>query len=85
MMHCIVLTVQCFYLRGSKGPLFLLLTRDKTVAMTFHENERLNSGTQYHRDATKLASGIIEKLEEPHNTIPHRIDKILQIVSTNIS
>ena len=78
MTQCIVLTVQCFYLRGNKGPFFLLLTRNKTVANAFHENERLNIGNQYHRDATKVASGIIEKFEEPHNIIPHRIDETVK-------
>ena len=43
--------VQCFYFRRSKGPLVLLLTRDKKIAITFHENERLNIGNHYQKDA----------------------------------
>ena len=42
--HCIVLKVQCFYLRRSKGPFVLLSTRDKRIAITFHEDQRLNIG-----------------------------------------
>ena len=41
-----VLKVQCFYFRRSKGPLVLLSTRDKRVAITFPKNQRLNTGNQ---------------------------------------
>ena len=74
--QCIVLTVQCFYLRRNKGPSVLLSTRYKIVAITFHKNHRLNIGNQYHNDTTNLASGIIEKFEEPHNIIPHQIHEL---------
>ena len=47
-----VLRVQCFYFRRSKGPLVLFFTRDKRIAITFHENQRLNIGNQYKKDAT---------------------------------
>ena len=52
MMHCIVLTVQFFYLRRNKDTSVLLSTIDKRVAMKFHENQRLNPGNQYHKDPT---------------------------------
>ena len=46
----------------------------------FHllRNQRLNIGNQYHKDATLLPPGIIEKFEEPHNIIPHEIDETLK-------
>ena len=46
-----VLKVQCFHFRRSKGPLVLLSTMDKRIAITFHENQRLNIGNQYQKDA----------------------------------
>ena len=49
-MQFIVLTVQCFYLRGKKDPSVLLLTRDKKIAKTVYENQILNLGNQYHKD-----------------------------------
>ena len=52
MKQCIVLKVQCFYLRRSKGPLVLLSTRDKRIVIIFHEIQRLNIGNQYKKDAT---------------------------------
>ena len=52
LRHCIVLKVQCFYLQRSISPLVLLSTRDKRIAITFHENQRLNIGNQYQKDAT---------------------------------
>ena len=52
MMQCIVLKVHCFYFGRSKGPSVLLSTRDKKIAITFHKNQRLNIGNQYHKDAT---------------------------------
>ena len=75
--HCIVLTVQCFYLWRNKDPSVLSPTRNKRVAITFHENQRLNLGNQYHKDATEVAPGIIEKFEEPHNIIPHQNDETI--------
>ena len=75
LRHCIVLKVQCFYLQRSISPLVLLSTRDKRIAITFHENQRLNIGNQYQKDATQFVPEIIEKFEEPHNVIPHRIDE----------
>ena len=44
--------MQCFYLRRSKSALVLLSTRAKMIAITFHENQRLNIGNQYQKDAT---------------------------------
>ena len=52
MTQCIVLKVQCFYLRRSKDTLALLSTRDKRIAITFHEDQSLNIGNQYKKDAT---------------------------------
>ena len=54
MPQCIVLAVQCFYLRENKDPLVLLSTRDKRVAITFQKNHStiLNLGNPYHKDAT---------------------------------
>ena len=55
LTQCIVLIVQCFYLRRNKGLSVLLSAKDKRVAISFHENQRLNLGIQYHKDATKVA------------------------------
>ena len=52
MTQCIVLKVICFYVRRSKGPLVLLLTRDKRIAIIFHETQSLDIGNQYKKDAT---------------------------------
>ena len=52
MTQCIVLKVQCFHLRRKKGSFILLSTSDKRIAITFHENQRLNTGNQYKKDAT---------------------------------
>ena len=52
MTQCIALKVQCFYLRRSKGPLFLLSIFSIQFAITFNENQRLNMGNQYQKDAT---------------------------------
>ena len=37
-----------------------------------HEKQTLHIGNKYHDDATKEASGIITKFEEPNNTTPHQ-------------
>ena len=59
MMQCIiVLKVQRFCLRRSKDTLVLLSY--KRIVITFHETQSLNIGNQYQKDATLLASGIIE-------------------------
>ena len=52
MTQCIVLKVLCFYIQRSKGPLVLLLTRDKRIAIIFHETQSLDIGNQYKKDAT---------------------------------
>ena len=52
MMQCILLKVQCFYLRRSICPLILLSIRGKKITMTFHENQGLNIGNQYPKDDT---------------------------------
>ena len=78
MTQCIVLQVQYFFRRKSKGPLVLLPTRDKRIPITFHKNQRLNIGNQYQKDVTQLAPGIIEKFNESHNIIPHQIDKTVK-------
>ena len=52
MTQCIVLKVHFFYLRRGKGHLVFLSTRDKRIAISFHENQRLNIGNQYQKDAT---------------------------------
>ena len=44
-----------------KGPSVFLSTKDKKVAITFQEHQRLNLGNQYHKKATKVAPRIIEK------------------------
>ena len=53
-------------------------TRFKMVAVTFLKYQRLNIGNEYHKDATQETPGIIEKFEEPHNFIPHKIDETLK-------
>ena len=55
-----------------------LSARDKRIARTFHENQRLNIGNQYQKDATQFVPRIIEKFEEPHNIIPHHIDETVK-------
>ena len=52
MTHCIALNVQCFNLRRSKDTLVLLSTRDKRIVLTFHEDQSLNIGNPYQKDAT---------------------------------
>ena len=74
MMQCILLTVQCFYLRRNKGTLVLLSTKYKRVAIVFHKSQRWNIRKQYHKDAP----GVIDNFEEPHNIIPHQIDETLK-------
>ena len=54
----------------------LLSTRGKRITITFHKNQKLNIGNQYHKDATELAPGI--KFEESHDIIPHQIDETLK-------
>ena len=49
-VHCIESAI--FYIRRSIHPLLLLSIRDKKIAMTFHENQRLNIGNQYPKDDT---------------------------------
>ena len=78
MTQCIVLKVECFDLRRNKGPSAFLSTRDKRIDITFQENQRLNIGNQYRKDAAQLAPGIIEKFEEPHNIKPQQIDNTLK-------
>ena len=41
-----------FYVRRSICPLVLLSARDKSIAITFHENQSLNIGNQYQKLAT---------------------------------
>lgn len=77
MTKCIVLTVQCFYLSRSKGPLIPLSARYKRVTITFQEKQKLNIQNHYHKDATYLTPGIIEKFKETHNIILHQIDETL--------
>ena len=62
--------MQCVYFRRSKGPLVLFSIRDNKIAITFHEDQRLNIGNQYQKD------GIIEKFE--YNNIPHQIDETVK-------
>ena len=50
-----------FYLGRIKCPSVLLTKRDNRVATTFPESQRLNLGNQYHRYASLVAPGIIEK------------------------
>ena len=45
-----VLKMQFFYFWRIKDPLVLLSTRDKKIAITFHENQRLNIGNHYQKD-----------------------------------
>ena len=68
--------MQCFYFRISKGPLVPLSTRDKSIAITFHKNQRLNIGNHYQKGATQFAPGIIEKFK--YNVIPHQIDETVK-------
>ena len=46
------LAVQCFYLSGNKDSSVPSSTRDKMVAITFHESQILDLENQYHNDAT---------------------------------
>ena len=71
------MTVQCFNLWRKKDSSVLLSTRDKRVAITFHQNQRLNIGNQYDKDTTQLAPEVIEKFKKPHIT-PHQIDETLR-------
>ena len=57
--QCIVLTVQRFYLRENKDPSVPLGTRDKRVFIPGKPD--IISENQYHKDATYVAHGIIEK------------------------
>ena len=43
-----------------------------------HEKQTLRIGNKYHDDATKEASGIITKFEEPNNTISHQTNDTLK-------
>ena len=52
MTQYIVLKVQCSYLRRSKYTLVILSTRDKRIEITFHDDQSLNIGNQYQKDAT---------------------------------
>ena len=61
-----------------KGPSVFLLTKDKKVAITFQEHQRLNLGNQYHKNATKVAPRIIEKFWKPQNKISDQNDETLQ-------
>ena len=65
MTQCIVLTVQCFYLRRNKGHSVLLSTKFKRAAISFHRIRKSNIGNHYHKYATYLVPGIMEKFEEP--------------------
>ena len=46
------LAVQCFYMSGNKDSSVPSSTRDKMVAITFHESQILDLENQYHNDAT---------------------------------
>ena len=48
------------------------------VAITFHKNQILNIGNQYHKYATYITPGVIEKFEEPHNIISLQIYETLK-------
>ena len=61
MTQCILLTLQCFYLRRKRSLPFFLSTKDKKVAISLQEHQRLNLGNHYHKNATKVARRIIEK------------------------
>ena len=64
MTQCMVLTVKCFYLRRNKGPSVLWQAKFKRVAMISNKSQRLNIGSKHHKDATQVASGIIEKFKK---------------------
>ena len=59
-------TLGCFVNTGHKG------------WNNIHEKQTLHIGNKYHDDATKEASGIITKFEEPNNTIPHQTNDTLK-------
>ena len=40
--HCVLLSVQCFYLRRNQIPSFLLSIRNRKAALRFHENQILS-------------------------------------------
>ena len=54
MRQHIILKVQCSYLWRSTCHLVLLSTEDKRIAITFPENQKLNIGNQYQKDATYI-------------------------------
>ena len=68
MTQCILLKSQCFYLRRNKGPLVLLSTRNKRIAITLHENQRLILEINIKRGY----------MVSPHNIIPHQIDETVK-------
>ena len=43
-----------------------------------HEIQTLHTGNKYHDNATKEASGIITKFEEPNNSIPYQTNGTLK-------
>ena len=54
MRQYIILKVQCSYLWRSTCHLVLLSTKDKRIAITVPENQKLNIGNQYQKDATYI-------------------------------
>ena len=50
-----------FLSEEKKEPSFFLSTKDKKVAISLQEHQRLNLGNHYHKNATKVARRIIEK------------------------
>ena len=53
MTQCVALKMQCFRLQRNKGPSALLWTSYIRVSITFHKNQGLNIGNQYHKGATR--------------------------------
>ena len=49
-VYCIDCNVFC--LERGKGTSVLFSTKDKRIAIKFHESQRLTLGNQYHKDAT---------------------------------
>ena len=42
------------------------------------KNQRLNIGSEHHKDTTQVAPGIIEKFGKKHNIFPYQIDETLK-------
>ena len=77
-MQYIVLVVHCFYPLISEEHWGLFVNSGYKGWNNIHEKQTLHIGNKYHDNATKEASGIITKFEEPNNTISHQTNDTLK-------